>query len=138
MSPFKLSCHSLSLAKCSARRLQCRKEPICTQNAIIHLILTENDHNFLPDRAISTFKGTNCCILREERGACRIKLQDKTNKSQGAIIRRFQRKMSVISSPLEICRRLNSHVTPCHSPNVVHDAFNAEKSPFAGKTRSFI
>jgi hypothetical protein len=51
--------------------------------------LTENDHNFLPDRAISTFKRTNCYILRVERGACRIKRRDKTNKPQGAIIRRY-------------------------------------------------
>jgi hypothetical protein len=89
MSPFKRSFLSLLHAKCSARRLQCRKEPICAQNAIIHLILTENDHNFLPDRAISTFKRTNCYILRVERGACRIKRRDKTNKPQGAIIRRY-------------------------------------------------
>jgi hypothetical protein len=88
MSPFKRSFHSLLHAKCSARRLQYRKEPTFSENAIIHLILSENDHNFLPDRAISTIKRTNCYILRVERGACRIKRRDKTNKSHGAIIRR--------------------------------------------------
>jgi hypothetical protein len=88
MSPFKRSFHSLLHAKCSARRLQYRKEPTFSENAIIQQILTKNDYNLFPDRAISTLKRSNCCILRVERSACRIKRRDKTNKSHGAIIRR--------------------------------------------------
>jgi hypothetical protein len=106
ISTFKRSFHSLLHAKCSARYFQRRNKPTFTQNAIIHQILKKNDHNFLPDRDISTLKRSNCCISRLQRGACCIKRRYNTNISQDAIIRRFLRKMSVISSPLEICRSL--------------------------------
>jgi hypothetical protein len=79
-STFKRSFHSLSHAKCSARYIQRRNKPTFSKNAMIHQILTQNDHNCLPDRDVSLLKRTNCCILRVERGACRNKRQDKPNK----------------------------------------------------------
>jgi hypothetical protein len=81
ISTFKRSFHYLLHAKCSACYCQRRNNPTFPQNAIFHQILTQNDHNFLPDRDVSMLKRTNCFILRVERGACRNIRQDKPNKS---------------------------------------------------------
>jgi hypothetical protein len=89
ISPFKRSFHSLLHAKCSARHFQRRNKPTFSENAILHPILTKNDHNFLPDRDISILKRTNCYILRVERNACRNKRQDKPNKPQNTIMRPY-------------------------------------------------
>jgi hypothetical protein len=88
-STFKRSFHSLLHAKCSARHVQRRNKPTFSHNAIFHPILTKNANNFLPDRDISMPKRTNCCILRVERAACRNKRQEKPNKSQKTITRRY-------------------------------------------------
>jgi hypothetical protein len=89
MSTFKRSFHTLLHAKCSARFFQRRKKPTFFKNAIIHQIVTKHDHNFLPDRDGSMLKRTSCCILRVERAACSNKRQDKPNKSQNTITRRY-------------------------------------------------
>jgi hypothetical protein len=89
ISTSKGSFHSLLHAKCSARYFQRRNKPTFSHNAIFHPILTKNANNFLPDRDISMPKRTNCCILRVERAACRNKRQEKPNKSQKTITRRY-------------------------------------------------
>jgi hypothetical protein len=89
ISTCKRSFHSLLHAKCSACYFQRRNKPTFSQNAIFHPLLPKNANNFLPDRDISMPKRTNCCILRVERAACRNKRQEKPNKSQKTITRRY-------------------------------------------------
>jgi hypothetical protein len=109
------------------RRLKAQITAFCAQN-VVHAvwsletslqlakldhssILTKNDNNFLPDWDISTFKCPNYCILCAEHSARRIILRNKPNNPQNSIIRRFWRKMAVISIPIEIFWRLKAQIT---------------------------
>ena len=51
-------------------------------------------------------------------------------------IRRFDRKLSVISFPFEIFRRLNAHFTPFYTQSVVRAISILETSPAGWKTQS--
>jgi hypothetical protein len=97
----------------------------------------ENDCHFLPDWDISTFKRRNYCILRAEHSARRIKRRNKPDNSRNSIIRRFLRKMTIISFRIEIFRRLNAQITAIYAQNIVHAVLSVETSPTTRETRSF-
>ena len=67
--------------------------------------------------------------MRPERSARVLRRRSNPRYKQIAIIRRFCRKLSEISPPLEILRRLNALFTALCVQNVVHAFFIVETSP---------
>jgi hypothetical protein len=98
----------------------------------------KKDRNFHPDWDISTYKCPHYCILRSEHSARCIKRRNKDNNSQNRIVRRFRRKLTVISIPIEIFRRISAHITASYGQKIVHAVLSVELSPTTRKTRSFV
>ena len=92
-------------------------------------ILKEINRYFSPVWDTSTFKRCFHCIMRAERSARLFHRRNKSRYTQIAIIRRFCRKLSDISLPFEIFRRLNALFTALCVQNVVHAFFIVETSP---------
>ena len=83
------------------------------------------------------FKRSFQCIMRAERSARVFRRRNKPRYTQIAIIRRFCRKLSDISLPLEILRRLNARFTALFVQNVVHAFSIVETRPETRKSQSF-
>ena len=84
---------------------------------------------FSPVWYISTFKRSLHSILHAGRSAYVFQRQKKPRNSKIPIIRRFWRKLCVISLSFIIFRRLNAHFTPFYMQNAVHTFSSAETSP---------
>ena len=82
---------------------------------------------FSPASDISTFKRSFQCIMRAERSARAVRRRNKHRCTQIAINRRFCRKLSDISFPFMIFRRLNAPFTALCVQNVVHACPPASK-----------
>ena len=80
-------------------------------------------------RDISTFKRSFHCIVLAERSAPFVRRRNKPSHMQIAINRRFCIKLSDISQPYEIFRRLNALCTTLCVPNVVYAFSVVETSP---------
>jgi hypothetical protein len=100
--------------------------------------LTKNVRNFLPVRDIPTYKRPTYCIRPAEHTARCTKHRNKPNNLPNAIIRRFERKMSVISIPLEIFRRINVRISAFYLQNIVHALLSVVTNPTTRTTRSFV
>ena len=94
--------------------------------------------HFSPVLDISTFNRTFHTILRAERSAHVFQRRNKPRNSKIAIIRRFCRKLRVISIPFKIFRHFKSLLTPLYLQNVVHRLSSAESSPGGQKSQSFV
>ena len=75
--------------------------------------------------------------MHAERSARVFHRRNKPRHTQIAIIRRFRRKLRVISPPLQIFRRLNALFNEICVQNVVRVLYVVETSPDTGKTHSF-
>jgi hypothetical protein len=84
------------------------------------------------------FTRPHYCTLRAEHSAHRSMIRNKPNNSQNSIIRRLRRKMSVISIPIEIFRRISAQITPSYGQHIVHAVLSVETNPTPRKTRSFV
>ena len=84
---------------------------------------------FSPVGDISTFKRSFHCIMRAERSALVFRRRNNPRHTQYAIIRRFCRKLSDISLPFEIFRRLNALCTALCMQNLVQALSIVETSP---------
>ena len=73
------------------------------------------------------FKRSFHCIMRAERSARVVRRRNKPRYRQNAFIRRFWRKLCVISLPFEIFGRLNALFTALCAQNVVHTCPPASK-----------
>jgi hypothetical protein len=98
--------------------------------------LAKDNRTFLPVRDFSSFKLPSYCILRAWHSARCIKLRLMLNNSQNAIIRRFQRNMTVIFFPSEIFRHLNSLVTAFYAHDILPTVISNDRIPKTRKTRS--
>ena len=99
-------------------------------------ILTKIKRYFYPVWDNSTFKRSFHSILHANRCARVFQRRNKTGNPQIAIIRRFWRRLSVISIPFVIFRPLNAIFTPFYMQNVVHAFSSVEKSPGTRKSQS--
>ena len=77
----------------------------------------------------STCKRPFHSILHAECSAYVSQRQNKPRDSQIAFIRRFWRKLSVISFQFKIYRRLNANFTPFYIQNVLNTFSSAESNP---------
>ena len=93
---------------------------------------------FSPDLDISTFNRTFHTILRSERSAHVFHHRNKPRSYKIAIIRRFCRKLRVISIPFKIFQHFKTLLTPLYLQNVVHRLCSAESSPGRQKSQSFV
>ena len=87
---------------------------------------------------ISTFKRSFHCIMRAERSAPVLQRRRNPRHTQIAITPRFWRKLSVISLPFQIFRRLNTRLTPICTQNVVHAFSIVESSPDKRESQSVV
>jgi hypothetical protein len=101
-------------------------------------ILTQNERNFLPGGVISTFNRRNDCVLLAKHKARCIKHRNKPHNAPNAIIYRFRRKMTVISFPGEIFRRLNAPMTVFYPQNIMHAVWIVATGPTTRQTLSFV
>ena len=90
-------------------------------------ILSKIKRYFSPVWDISTCKRSFHCIMRAECSARVLQRRNKLRHTQIAIIRRFCRKLCVISLPLEIFRRWNAIFSPFYMLKVVHACTDASK-----------
>ena len=93
---------------------------------------------FSPILDIATIKRPLHTILRAERSAHVSQRRNKPRTSKIAIIRRFCRKLSVISIPFKIFRHFKTVFTPFYMQNVVHALSSVETSPETQKSQSFV
>ena len=103
------------------------------ENRSHSLILTKIKRYFFPVSDISTLKRYFHCIISAERSTSAFQRRNKTGNTQIAIIRRFWRRLSVISLPFLIFRRLNDIFTELWVQNLVHASSSVETSPDASK-----
>ena len=76
--------------------------------------------------------------MHAERSARVFHRRNKPRHTQIAIIRRFRRKLRVISPPLQIFRRLNALFTALCVQNVVRVLYVVETSPDAHKSQEIV
>ena len=99
ISPFKRYLHCILHPERYARQFHRRKEQTCAQNATISSILKKTVRYFDIVGDISTFNRLFHTILRAERSAHVFQRRNKPRNSKIAMIRRFCRKLCVISLP---------------------------------------
>ena len=93
---------------------------------------------FSPDLDISTFNRLFHTILHAERSAHVFQRRNKTRNSKIAMIRRFCRKLRVISIPFKIFQDFKTLLTPLFLQNVVHMFSSVETSPETLKSHLFV
>ena len=76
--------------------------------------------------------------MRAERSALVFRRRNKPRHMQIAIVRRFRRKLCVISLLFEIFRRFKALFNEICVQNVVRVSYVVETSPDTGKTHSFV
>ena len=92
----------------------------------------------LPFETFTTFTRSFHFILHAERWVRVFQRRNKTKHTQIATIRRFCRKLSTISLPFEIFRRLDARFIPFYMQNVVHASFSVEINPESRKSQPFV
>jgi hypothetical protein len=70
------------------------------------------------------------------RAVLSFKTSPTTRKTRSFVD--FHEKVTVISFPIEIFRRLNAQITAFYVENIVHAVLSFETSPTTRKTRSFV
>ena len=105
-------------------RFPTTKQAQATANRKHSSILSKIERYFSPVWGISTFARSSHCIMRAERSVRVFQRPYKPRQTQTAIVRRFCRKLCVISLPFQIFSRLNALFSPFYMQNVVH-AFSA-------------
>ena len=93
---------------------------------------------FLSRLRYFTFNRPFHTILRAERSVHVFQRRNKPRNSKIAIIRRFCRKLRVISIPFKIFQHFITLLTPLYLQNVVHRLSSAETSPEREKSKSFV
>ena len=93
---------------------------------------------FLSRLRYFTFNRPFHTILRAERSVHVFQRRNKPRNYIIAIIRRFCRKLCVISIPFKIFRHFKSLFTPLYLQNVVHTFSSAETSPELQKSQLFV
>ena len=101
-------------------------------------ILQKNKRYFSPAGDFSTFKTTLHCVMHAERSASTFHRRNKPTYTKISITRRFCRKLSDISFPFMIFRRLNALCTALCVQNVVHSFFVVGTSPDTRKLQYFV
>ena len=99
--------------------------------------LDEKKRYFSPVWDISTFKPSFHCIMRALCSARDFESKNKPRYTQIAFTLRFWRKLSVVSLPFEIFRRLNALFTALCLWNVLHAFSSVEVCPDTRKSQSF-
>ena len=94
--------------------------PYTLKIAIIRRFCSKIKRYFSPVRDISTFKRILHCVMLAEPSARVFRRRNKPRYTQIAIIRRFCRKFSDISTAFVILRRLNALFTALYVQSVVH------------------
>ena len=97
-------------------------------------ILTKIKRCFSPVWDISTFKRSFHCIILVECNARGFQHPNNPRYTQIVIICRFWRKLSVISLPFQIFRRLNALFTVLYLWNAVHAVSSVETSAYKRKS----
>ena len=100
-------------------------------------ILTKTKRYFSAVWDVSRFKLSSNSNIRAKRSALVFQRRNKPRHKQIAIIRRFCRKISIVSLPFEIFRRLNAVFTALCVRNVVHAISSVETSSNTWKSQSF-
>ena len=121
--------------------MQCTRFPESKQaqtqaNRNHSLILTKIKRCFSAVSDISTFKRSFHCIMLVECSARGFQRRNKPRYTQIIIICRFWRKLSVISLPFEISRRLNGAFSVSCMLYVVHVVSSGETCPNSRKSQS--
>ena len=125
-------------AECSEYVYKRRIKPRNTKIDNHSLIFTKITRYFSPVLDISTFKRPFHSILHAEHSAYVLYRRKAPRGTQIAIIRRFCRKLCVISLPFKIFRRLNANFTPFCMQNVVHTFASVKTNPETRKSLSFV
>ena len=102
------------------------------------MIFTKIARYFSPVEDISTFERKFHSILHAECSAYVFQRQNKPRDSRIAFIRRFWRKLCVVSLLLKIFRRLKARFSPFYMQNVVNTISNIESNPETLKLQSFV
>ena len=84
---------------------------------------------FYPVLDIATIKRTLHTILRAERSAHVFQRRNKARNYKIAIIRRFCRKLRVISIPFKIFQHFKTLLTPLYLHNVAYTFSTVKTSP---------
>jgi hypothetical protein len=89
-------------------------------------VVFDEDYYFGPGWHISTLKHSFHFMLRAEFSARHFPRRNKPCNAQNTIIRRFLRKLPVISFLIRIFRCSNALFVPFYLPNLVHATFSVE------------
>ena len=125
-------------AERSSRDFQRRDETRRTQIPIILRFFSKLCVISLPLEICTSFTRSFYFILYAERSVRVFQRRKRTKHTQIAIIRRFFRKLSDISFPFEIFRRLNALFIALCARNVVHAISSVKTRPDARKSQSFV
>ena len=123
----KRSFHSILHAERSAYVFHRRNKAQTNANRKHSTILSKIKLHFSPVWGISTLIRSFHSSLHAELTAYAFQRRNKPRQTQTTIVRRFCRKLCVISNPFQIFRRLNAHFTPFYMQNVVHACTEASK-----------
>ena len=137
ISTFKRSFHCIMLVECSARGFQRRNKPRYTQIVIICRFWRKLSVASLPFQIFRRLNALFHSTLHANRRTRVFQRRNKPRHKQIAIICRFWRKLSVISLPFDIFRRLNALFTALCVRNVVHAFSSVGTSSDTLKSLSF-